>query len=189
MFPLLICREKHTSLTIYKLGDRMTEYQRRWRQCNSEVFALAEDSDPILEEDGSEDNVGNISGSGNTDICRSDNEHVSISDFSLASTDNSDFIDTDADMSFGINNDEDEIRHSPEDITTRATENKCTRSALNQLLNIIRRHGHRLPKYARTLLQTPNIIQSENKCGGQYAFVGVETRILRTFREKTILFI
>lgn len=51
-------------------------------------------------------------------------------------------------------------------------------SAVNGLLSVLRRHGHRLPKDARTLLQTPKDVQCQLKCNGQYAYYGLESGIL-----------
>ena len=55
----------------------------------------------------------------------------------------------------------------------------CTRTALNEILAILRSHGHSLPKDGRTLLQTPSVVTLLNKCGGQYAYFGLESGIRR----------
>lgn len=55
-----------------------------------------------------------------------------------------------------------------QDLASWATKNKCTRSALNDLLVILRKQGHRLPKDARTLLRTPRTVEIAEKCGGKY---------------------
>ena len=49
-----------------------------------------------------------------------------------------------------------------------AANNECTRSGLNDLLDILRKQGHRLPRDSRTLLQTPRSIHTIKKCGGDY---------------------
>ena len=44
-----------------------------------------------------------------------------------------------------------------------------TREDCNRLLDILRKHGHYLPKDRRTLLSiTPQSVNVVNKCGGQY---------------------
>jgi len=60
-----------------------------------------------------------------------------------------------------------------------ATRNACSRKGLNEMLDLLRSHGHRLPKDARTLLHTPRNVQTVDKCGGQYIYYGMESGILR----------
>lgn len=50
---------------------------------------------------------------------------------------------------------------------------------MNEMLDILRCQGHRLPKYARTLLGTPQMVQVIEKCGGKYYYFGIETGIIR----------
>ena len=47
-------------------------------------------------------------------------------------------------------------------------ENNCTRSSINQLLQILRESGHILSKDSRTLLQMPQVIITEDKSNGTY---------------------
>ena len=49
-------------------------------------------------------------------------------------------------------------------------ENNCTQSSMNQLLQILRESGHILSKdfIQRTLLQTSQVIITEDKCNGTY---------------------
>ncbi|KAL7381522.1 hypothetical protein ABVT39_007141 [Epinephelus coioides] len=67
------------------------------------------------------------------------------------------------------------------DLAQWATASKQTLSAVNGLLSVLRRHGHRLPKDAWTLLQTPKDVQCQLKCNGQYAYYGLESGILSNF--------
>uniref|UniRef100_W5MYB2 Transposase domain-containing protein n=1 Tax=Lepisosteus oculatus TaxID=7918 RepID=W5MYB2_LEPOC len=55
----------------------------------------------------------------------------------------------------------------------------CKRQWFNDLLEILRRQGHKLPKDCRTLLQTPNKVQISDKCGGQYIYFGLKKGILK----------
>ena len=41
-----------------------------------------------------------------------------------------------------------------------ATNNECARSGLNDILDILRKQGHRLPKDSRTLFQTQRSIHT-----------------------------
>ena len=52
---------------------------------------------------------------------------------------------------------------------------------------VLRRHGHRLPKDARTLLQTPTSVQSVFKCGGRYSYFGLESGILKILSQNKCL--
>lgn len=59
------------------------------------------------------------------------------------------------------------------------SKHKLTREALNQLLGILRRQGHRLTKDCRTLMKTPRQINIRELCGGEYLYFGVETGLLK----------
>ena len=61
-----------------------------------------------------------------------------------------------------------------EEIAAWATKHGYTCTALNEMLDILMRHGHCLPKDAQTLLQTPTSVQSVVKCGGQYIYLGLQ---------------
>lgn len=67
-----------------------------------------------------------------------------------------------------------------------ATKNKCQQSSLNELLDLLRRQGHELPKDAQTLLETPRngpLDPVLPKCGGQYIYFGIEQGITRNLSE------
>ena len=64
-----------------------------------------------------------------------------------------------------------------ENLRQWSTRNKTTQRSLNELLAILRKQGHLLPKDARTLLVTPRAVGSEPKCGGQYIYYGLEKGI------------
>lgn len=69
----------------------------------------------------------------------------------------------------GINSaKEDEVTFQ-EKLASWATRSKCGRSQINDLHGILTDEGLDVPKDSRTLLKTPLQIQTENKCGGQYA--------------------
>lgn len=63
------------------------------------------------------------------------------------------------------------------DLRTWSTSNSITQMSLNELLGILRRHGHQLPKDARTLLSTPKTVECLSRCNGQYIYYGLEQGI------------
>lgn len=92
----------------------------------------------------------------------SDNHSTSVT------TDGSDF-DTDigmCDSDVEILNPEPEVlvRNIGDDLREWSTKHQITNRSLNELLQILRDHGHVLPKDARTLLATPQVIDSHSKC-------------------------
>ena len=171
-------------------------YYKQWRKCHSEVRLLAESSTSGDEDLDREIQVlGTDSGEHLEDL-----EHNNLS-FSPDMSDNEDsdcgFLEgvissDDSDLD-NIHSDSDveNERDIGEDVASWATRNKCSRSSLNEILEVLRYHGHRVPKDARTLLKTPRRVHSVNKCGGQYAYFGLETGILQilsqnqSFSEKT----
>ncbi len=60
-----------------------------------------------------------------------------------------------------------------------AVKNKVARTSVDGLLLVLRKHGHRLPKDARTLLGMPSEIEISDLCGGQFLYFGVETGLLK----------
>ena len=70
-----------------------------------------------------------------------------------------------------------------EELAACATRNSFRRCAVNELLDMLRCQGHRLPKDARTLLQTPKKVASIEKCGGHYAYFGVASGVLKVLAQ------
>ena len=66
-----------------------------------------------------------------------------------------------------------------QELASWATKYKCQRNAVSDLLDILRRQGHTLPKDPRTLLETPREVNTLTKCGGQYVYFGVESGIVQ----------
>ena len=51
--------------------------------------------------------------------------------------------------------------------------NKINRTAANELLAILKKHGHEeLPNCCRTILRTPRQVVTMKKCGGDYVYLG-----------------
>jgi hypothetical protein len=80
----------------------------------------------------------------------------------------------------------DEPRDLCEDLARWATRHGCTQTSVNCLLEIFRSCGFngrqaglpKVPKDSRTLLKTPRWIETHVKCGGEYAYWGVEKGIV-----------
>jgi len=71
-----------------------------------------------------------------------------------------------------------------------AVRNACTITAFQEAIGILRRHWHRVPKNARTLLHTPRHVQLQEKCGDYYIYFGLESVIIdviHTFAAMDIL--
>lgn len=64
-----------------------------------------------------------------------------------------------------------------DDLRKWASKNKVTNRAGNELMSILRKQGHLLPKDFRTLRKTPNQNSTIDKCGGQYSYYGLEKGI------------
>ena len=64
--------------------------------------------------------------------------------------------------------------------------NKITRTASDELLCILRKFGFQdeLPKCTQTLVGTPRLCRTEAKCGGDYAYLGLENGIKRILNEQ-----
>lgn len=72
------------------------------------------------------------------------------------------------------------------DLASWATATNQTHKAINDLLHVLRSHGHTLPKDARTLLDTPQGVPIENKCNGQYIYYGIERYLLEHLAKETL---
>lgn len=160
-------------------------YLRRWRKIRAATAAI------VLQNSSSEDEANtcihaqdNIPVDSTLDVTeqdhelnQSDNRSVSDvdidSDFGFIVDDSSDGDSLDSDIIHG----EDDKPTFQEKIAAWCTENSITRSAVNQILEILRSEGLPFPKDARTLLRTPRTINTEEKCGGTYAYFGLKTSI------------
>lgn len=72
-----------------------------------------------------------------------------------------------------------QVRNLGDDLREWSTRHQITNRSLNELLQILRDHGHVLPKDARTLLATPQVIDSHSKWNRQYILYGLEVGISR----------
>ena len=123
----------------------------------------------------------------------SDTVRPLVDDNRLSSHSNKEDLDEVLDTDGTIENDSLESESDVEehcDLTEKlskwAVENNCTRSSINQLLQILRESGHILPKDSRTLLQTPQVIITEDKCNGTYKYFGMKEQLIHFHKESLL---
>ena len=73
------------------------------------------------------------------------------------------------DNHFGMNNEEFQTA-----IASFCVNSKLTGQQTNDLLDFLRHAGHQLPKDYGTLRQTPRTVETQEKCGGNYIYFGLE---------------
>lgn len=159
-------------------------YLKRWRKVRSTATAIALESSSTSEDNNSDrpraserdHQIPDAVSEEESGLHASDSESDNSSDFGF----NENVDSSDVDSINGDDNicEEDEPTFQ-EKIATWCTENRTTRSGVNQLLEILRSEGHPLPKDARTLLQTPRVIHTEDRCGGTYAYFGLKSSIIK----------
>ncbi len=151
-----------------------SNYLKNWRKINSMVNSLAED-------DSDEDIfMGNeFCAAAAADDDDDDDDEINPMD-----------LDNDINPPAAeIHNDSEddrfeEVSEHPDDLCSDladwAVTNNQTHKSINELLKILRKHGHHeLPTDSRTLLSTPRVIERQTKCGGEYIYYGIEKGICR----------
>ena len=118
---------------------------------------------------------------------------VIVDDNRLSSHSNKEDLDEVLDIDGTIENDSPESESDVEehcDLTEKlakwAVENNCTQSSRNLLLQILRESGHILPKDSKTLLQTPQVIITEDKCNGTYKHFGIKEQLIHFHKESLL---
>ena len=164
-------------------------YIRRWRKYHAVVASLAQSSDEeVLPYQNISTNyygnacISNSSSNENYHESASDRDNyvTDASDVHLDDSENGAETSTDSDNSDDQSaSDFDNVPDLIEDLSGWATRNGCTGSALNDLLFILRKQGLCVPKDARTLLQTPRRVNTIQKLGGDYLYLGIESDILK----------
>lgn len=156
-------------------------YHRNWRKRHAEVLSLADedsnsDTDGLLRARFSEDETDSLPPSADGNISDYDSDALVLSS------------DTDPEVADYLCDDsaEETAPDLGEEIAAWAVTNKCKRSGLNELLDILRRQGHRLPKDARTLLKTPKRVEVVDLCGGQYAYFGIASGVLKVLSQNPV---
>ena len=152
------------------------EYRQRWRKITAEVNILAESSGNSNDET----ELSFVEHSDPVDQVSIDSVLSSTEKVSSSSDSELDLVDLNEECIGAVAGiDNDGVSSISEELASWATKNNCRRDAVNELLKILRRHGHdSLPKDARTLLQTPRQVLAVNKCGGQYIYLGIAKGIM-----------
>lgn len=160
-------------------------YLKNWRKYRAEAEAVAKSTDDELSSNSNQDRHFEINAEHEDDITNnSESQNSDVNEVIVTSDQDSFFSDSSEETA---SNFEESFENVPsfqsqeleQDLALWATKNKCTRSALNDLLVILRKQGHRLPKDARTLLRTPRTVEIVEKCGGKYLYLGLETGLLK----------
>lgn len=149
-------------------------YHKKWRRQNAELHALT-----LSSSESEEDNLFAAGvGVGETNSSLRDDDAgstVDINDFVYEDGQQYDSESDDAETGTSS----DELSDLRSDLAKWAVKNKATRASVDELLSVLRKHGHRLPKDARTLLGTPHQVEVQELCGGQYLYFGLESGILK----------
>lgn len=165
------------------MADYMISYMRRWRRTNAQLAVVIESSDD------SDNEVSNQAGVNEDPMLNNldDESILGDSDDTQLSDENEEDIDSFSSDSLELSSEDDDTNacNADENVSLESelgewqSKHKLTREALNQLLDILRRQGHRLPKDCRTLMKTPRQINIRELCGGEYLYFGVETGLLK----------
>ena len=67
----------------------------------------------------------------------------------------------------------DSVKTFGDELASWSTKYQVQRAAVNDLLELLQKQGHALPKDARTHLGTPKEVVVTSKCGGQYIYFGL----------------
>ena len=163
------------------------EYKRLWRQNHSLVSKLLDATDTCVP------TSAELPSLFDDETKCPDQEDINIGAFSVDSDDHVDgdcvyssdhddllcVYSSDDDVLDQIVFDEsesDEKHNFSTDLASWAVRNRCTQASINELLSILKSHGHpELPKDSRSLLKTPRHVVTSKKCGGDYVHFGIAT--------------
>lgn len=155
----------------------MSSYRQRWRKLSAAATAVALESSSGEDEDVQE--PVNVRDTCTFDSSDNESTHssnvLSEEDFGFTET----IVSSDSDISTAEHELAEEGPSFREEIATWLTENQCRRAGADSLLAILRKKGLDLPKDSRSLLQTPRSVPTEEKCGGTYAYFGLESSIAK----------
>lgn len=172
MKPLILLKQNINYLDVYVL--QMAAYMRLWRLRKKGMDHLLQDSDsddnlPVIANTSESDNAPGTPDSDSDNVAGTTNTFDFNTDVDHGSTDSEEELDDEAEVQVNFE----------EDLRQWAIKNRATHRSVNELLSVLRKHGHPLPMDARTLLATPQDKASEAKCGGQYMYYGLEKGICR----------
>lgn len=184
------------------MAEDRKSYVKRWRRTNAQIASLIEDNDHsenetdnfiIAGENLNEDETNTIEEIDRTsdvidDISNSDN--VSFASSQSSVPDDATYMSSDSfeDSDLYISDSETEIVTLDSELAEWQSKHKLTRDAINDLLIILRRQGHRLPKDYRTPMKTPRQIECSRLCGGDYLYFGVESGLLKILSQHVAKF-
>ena len=166
-------------------------YRKRWRKCHKNVEALAAESSSDKSECHVPDNVCTTppinpsfsSNESSPEQLESDLSSLSESD---SDTSNVHWLSTSENNEQSDSDVEDNSPFS-EPLATWATKANITRSGTNELVEILRKQGHCLPKDARTrVIGTPQVVTLGEKCGGRYYYFGIKFNILQILKQNPV---
>ena len=147
----------------------MASYWTNWRDVRAEMAGLDHDYEERRKSE--EEDVSMAESISNTSF---DEIDVSIDDnFDCEQLNNS---------SSETSEGENLVNELSDDLCEWATKHKLTRAAFNDLLSLMRKHGHDLPKDSRTLLNTLSRVDTVAKCGGRYIYFGIEKSIRQVLK-------
>ena len=157
-------------------------YLQRWRQIHKDIASLTDGSDV----------EGNFLVDSDS-IPNSANDQYSSNHSSSTDTDSSFELDTSPErpvVSTTSENDTSfsEVSHEEQDLADSLAlwivKHKCSREGSNELLGILKKHGHgTLPSDVRTLLRTPRKCDIVPRCGGSYSYFGIESGVVRILKK------
>ena len=170
----------------------MASRLKKWRKRQKAVFKFVEETDTLSDADDDLDAASN--NKVNNDV----RQHSSEDDISFASSEDSLplYSASEDDIPLATTSEDDEgvndrdiegVVEEPQlgqSLAKCAVDNGWTHQSVDQLLLILRDHGHEdLPKTARTLLKTPRSVHGEIKCGGEYVFLGLTQNLKRILHD------
>lgn len=151
------------------------KYLKRWRRTEATSLALA-----LQSSSSSEDNE-EVFLFNDTNQSRlqstSSNDSLDVPEIVESSESECEYIDS------AETEDGEEGPQFGDELVNWGRTNNVTRTGMNELLGILRRNGHHLPKDIRTLRKTPRKTPIENKCGGQYIYFGLENGIIKALTD------
>lgn len=148
------------------------QYLKRWRRTEATTLALALQSSSSSDE---QNDVGCVSSYQPTSQLGFSDPFPEVSEY-VESSDECEYLDS-------AQTDEEELPKIADELVNWGRINNVTRTGMNELLDILRRNGHHLPKDIRTLRKTPRTTPLEDKCGGQYIYFGLETGIIKALAD------
>lgn len=161
----------------------MMSYLKRWRKINRDIALADSDNEfvPQFTDSSAEESIHIQSNVSNSDL---DGNYASTQESNVSNSNpipNVNYESSDSEA--GLPKDVDDLAANEptfeQSLASFYVQYNLPREAGNKLLNIMRQQGYRLPADIRTLIKTPRVCIVENKCGGDYAYYGIETGVIK----------